>query len=405
MTAKRAKVRQRLTVKTFSLSRGASAAKLVYAMVRVASTGPCASQPAPDRKEESVCSAYILYMHPSISTPSIRSFHSMSFTRSLSSALYRSIDSAKHSLATALRMDVMPPTAAGHGRLLIYTLSSPEDIHAVATGCDADMGGASKMKLEIDPQEGTGRFWGTLSSEVPRNAKLERSGYAGFRNRNRPTLFGAQTWDTTMHPYVRLRVRNRLAGPPSSSNSNSPSASLRSALSSSTFDGNASTYARAVQALGLDLANGPGPKFFVNVQTDGPVTSDLFQHRLLLDESKGNAWQDVSIPLSDFILINTGEVSASQVKMMREKIRTVGISAVLEPPSLGDLESQSGQGANAGAPDVLRQQQNEEDTSSRESQATQTAAGSRRGAKYNFDLGIEKIEMLSEEALEEEQTA
>lgn len=53
-----------------------------------------------------------------------------------------------------------------------------------------------------------------------------------------------------------------------------------------------------MHALGLNLPAKPGPKFFVNVQTDGPVTSDLFQHRLFLDESKGNAWQDVIVSFS-----------------------------------------------------------------------------------------------------------
>lgn len=243
-----------------------------------------------------------------------------------------------------MRMDVTAPTSEDHASLLIYPLASREDVKQMAFGCDADVGGLSSARLELDPEESKGRFFGTLSSELPRGAKIERSGYAGIRNKvsvkeqkrappsskgglrvatlslvstdvfpywlstrychrqTRTTLFGCQTWDTTDHPFLRLRVRNRLAGPPSvqpgssstSSSSTLASSPLRSALSGG-FNEDTPVSVRAAHALGLNLANRPGPKFFVNVQTDGPVTSDLFQHRLVLDESKGNAWQDVIV--------------------------------------------------------------------------------------------------------------
>lgn len=221
----------------------------------------------------------------------------MSYSRSLTSAFSRSIDQAKHSIAAALRFEVSPPTSAADSRIDLYSLASAADVRTLATGCDADIGGLSSAKVDVDPQDGRGRFWGTLSSEIPRKAKLQRSGYAAFRNKNRPTLFSTQTWDTTMHPYLLLRVKNRLAESVSGSpGTSSSSPSLRSALSPSSPDGSrVSTRVRAIHALGLNLPAKPGPKFFVNVQTDGPVSSDLFQHRLLLDESKGSAWQDVIV--------------------------------------------------------------------------------------------------------------
>lgn len=323
----------------------------------------------------------------------------MSFGKNFSNALYRSIDQAKHSIASAIRMDVLPPTSASHGRTPIYSLQSAQEVEQLATGSDADLGGASKMQLGLDKEEGKGRFYGTLSTEVPPNAKLERSGYAAFRNRTRSTLFGAQTWDTTMHPYLRLRVRNRLAGPPSGEVSNNIAAKVRIAHPTSSSIQRASAYTRAVHALGLDRANTPGPKFFVNIQTDGPVTSDLFQHRLLLDERKGNAWQDVIIPLTDFVLMNTGEVAPSQINMMREKLRTVGVSVVLETPNLDNLKPANTQNSQGSAPNALRSQTSAEEGGKERSQI---ATGSRRGIKYNFDLGIEHIEAISDDALIEE---
>lgn len=208
-------------------------------------------------------------------------------------ALSRSIDHAKLSLASALRFEVTAPTTLTDAQILFYSLTSMEDVKTMATGCDSDIGGLSSVKVDLDPKESKGRFWGTLSSEIPRSSKMERSGYAGFRNKNRPTLFGVQTWDSTMHPYLCLRVKNRLAKVVQDS---SKSSSLRSAISSNSSSLSANQ--KAIHALGLDLPTKAGPKFFVNVQTDGPVTSDLFQHRLTLDESKGDAWQDVIVSTS-----------------------------------------------------------------------------------------------------------
>ncbi|UZJ51763.1 hypothetical protein CBS101457_001083 [Exobasidium rhododendri] len=339
----------------------------------------------------------------------------MSFARSLSSALTRSLDSARISLASALRFEVSAPTAADDSRLLLYKFSSSADVKQMATGCDADIGGLSSMKIDLDTQEGKGRFWGTLSNEIPRNAKIQRSGYAGFRNKNRPTLFGSQTWDTTMHPYLCLRVKNRMASPTSrsSSPSSTSSPSLRSALSSSSSSGATVAQRNAIHALGLNLPATAGPKFYVNLQTDGPVTSDLFQHRLFLDESKGNEWQDVVIPLSDFVLLNSGQVSPSQIKMMREKIRTVGLSTMLEhPASVTYTAGKSAEIVEANSPpNALRSKGGVEDDfgsdgnligeDDRPSRETANVGVKRRGASYNFDLGIESISAISEEGLSE----
>ena len=73
----------------------------------------------------------------------------------------------------------------------------------------------------------------------------------------------------------------------------------------------------------------------MNVQTDGPVTTDLYQHRLQLDERVGpDEWQTITIPLDAFVLTNTGVVSDVQVSMLREKVLTVGLSVLMEPPQL-----------------------------------------------------------------------
>lgn len=56
--------------------------------------------------------------------------------------------------------------------------------------------------------------------------------------------------------------------------------------------------------------------------------SDLFQHRLLIPSSPDdlNKWTKVYVPLSSFVLTNSGALSETQVGMMRNKVRTVGLS-------------------------------------------------------------------------------
>lgn len=106
---------------------------------------------------------------------------SMSYMKSLVSALNRSVEMARQSTVSALRMDVAP-TARSEGALPLWGMASAEHIKNFATGSDSDIGGLSTCKLALD-QEGKGRFFGTLSTEIPRGGKIERSGYAGFRNR------------------------------------------------------------------------------------------------------------------------------------------------------------------------------------------------------------------------------
>ncbi len=328
-----------------------------------------------------------------------------------------------------MRMDVNPTTRS-EGLLSLWALRSRRDVGNFATGSDKDIGGLSTCVLgvEDDAAESSsassssskGRFYGTVSTDLPRNSRIERSGYAAFRNKSRPTLFGQQTWDTTIHPLLALRVRNRLAKPtgfgikeklseaaPEEEKALAGSPALRQALHATSV-GRSPIEARAIHALGIGLSEPMGPKFFINIQTDGPVTSDLFQHRLYFDERMGDAWQTVVIPFDDFVLTNTGQVAMSQLTMMRERIRTIGISVVLEGPTfpLGKREG----GGSPAAPSALRkraEQQNapaegESDwaadgglqsaTSEDGAASVQrgSARGSRRGHTFNFDLGIEE---------------
>ncbi|KAI0749841.1 complex I intermediate-associated protein CIA30 [Daedaleopsis nitida] len=185
---------------------------------------------------------------------------------------------------------------------LLYTFNTREDIEGCDTGCDADVGGTSNVNFaldettskathpekshsasEINIERPSGKFWGEMRLGV--RSGLEgriRGGYAGFRSKPRNTLFGEMTEDVSNHEFLALRVR--ALGHPRTRNS-----------------------------------------YFVNLQTDGPITTDLWQHRLFFRRDDGG-WEDVFIPFKDFVLTNTGELVADQVEMYRERVRTIGIS-------------------------------------------------------------------------------
>ncbi|KAI0787994.1 complex I intermediate-associated protein CIA30 [Fomes fomentarius] len=186
--------------------------------------------------------------------------------------------------------------------MTLFAFNSREDIDQFATGCDADVGGTSTVNFALDestakpripeksssPHEvilnrATGKFWGEMSLSVRSGLEGQiRGGYAGFRSKPRTTLFGEITEDVSNHEYIALRVR--ALGHPRTRNS-----------------------------------------YFVNLQTDGPITTDLWQHRLFFRRDDGG-WEDIFIPFRDFVLTNAGELVPHQVQMYRERVRTVGIS-------------------------------------------------------------------------------
>lgn len=126
----------------------------------------------------------------------------------------------------ALRMNPSPKP----GALPIFSfhhapLTSLSDI---ATGSDADIGGVSTAEITLVPstvsevvvEEEQGEaedatashmaFHGTLSLHVPPEfAGRIRTGYAAFRSKTRPSLFGEDTWNLELYSHLRVQVAYR----------------------------------------------------------------------------------------------------------------------------------------------------------------------------------------------------
>lgn len=97
-------------------------------------------------------------------------------------------------------------------------ITSPSEF---ATGSDVDIGGLSTCALTPVPSTSTSAettsqeqdylaFHGNLSLKVPpAYAGRIRTGYAAFRNKSRPTLFGEDTWDLGLYSHLRVVVGYR----------------------------------------------------------------------------------------------------------------------------------------------------------------------------------------------------
>ncbi|KAF2089974.1 CIA30-domain-containing protein [Saccharata proteae CBS 121410] len=164
----------------------------------------------------------------------------------------------------------------------LITFSEPSSIGDCKSMSDKDIGGFSHAHLDFVPEgEGEGahaRFHGSISTDVPANLPhVQRSGYAGWRTLDRKrTLFGKSLWDIDPYRYLAMTIRS------------------------------------------------DGRKYFVNVQTESIVPTDLHQHRLY--PRKIGEWETILIDWNDFVRTNHGMLVEPQKEMLRQRVKSVGIS-------------------------------------------------------------------------------
>ncbi|KZV87178.1 CIA30-domain-containing protein [Exidia glandulosa HHB12029] len=169
-------------------------------------------------------------------------------------------------------------------RRTLFNFRTEEDLRQFVFGSDADIGGLSTAQMDLKGPGGTARFWGNLSLDVQPalRGKLLKSGYAGFRNRRRTTLFGDITEDLSFYDYIVLRVRG--AGDPRTRHG-----------------------------------------IYVNMQTSDAFHDELWQHKLETLRNDGG-WEDVYLPLDKFQLTTGGQPDMTQLKMDRRKVWMFGVS-------------------------------------------------------------------------------
>jgi NADH dehydrogenase [ubiquinone] 1 alpha subcomplex assembly factor 1 len=158
------------------------------------------------------------------------------------------------------------------------------------TMSDFSVGGYSTANLSqvpaTDSEPSHILFHGNISTKLPENRpEVQRTGYAAFRNQDRGrSLFGRLFWDVDAYMYLALRLKS------------------------------------------------DGRRYFVNIQTDSIVETDIHQHRLYTKHHKGaegpddpGSWETVLIKFHEFVRTNHGVVTEPQSEMLRQKVRSFGI--------------------------------------------------------------------------------
>jgi len=166
---------------------------------------------------------------------------------------------------------------------------------------DQDIGGFSTSNLDWQPPcesaepashentHGHAKFHGVISNKLPKNRpEIHRTGYAAWRTKDRgSTIFGRSVWDIDPYAYLALRIKS------------------------------------------------DGRKYFINLQTESIVPTDIHQHRLYA--RRPGEWETVLIKWNDFVRTNHGMVVEPQSEILRQKIRTIGVGLIDRIPGPFEL--------------------------------------------------------------------
>lgn len=175
----------------------------------------------------------------------------------------------------------------------LIEFSEPDSVEMCKRMSDADHGGFSSANIDFVPASSDdskhARFHGRISTQLPPDRpEIQRSGYAGWRTYDRGfTLFGKSIWDIDPYSFLALRVKS---------------------------DGRA---------------------YFVNIQTESVIPTDLHQHRLYC-RTPGK-WETIFIRFDDFVRTNHGLVVEPQSEMLRQKVLSVGLSLIDRIPGPYEL--------------------------------------------------------------------
>ena len=190
--------------------------------------------------------------------------------------------------------------------LVDFTTPPNNDTHTwMKTMSDRGVGGVSTSSITHVPATATTpshiRWHGNISTALPQNKpNIQRTGYAAFRNQDRGiSLMGRLYWNVEPYNYLGIRVQS------------------------------------------------DGRRYFVNVQTDSIVETDIHQHRLYTEHDSGTPgdaseaeWETVHIKWHDFVRTNHGSVVEPQSDMLLQKVKSVGIGLIDRQPGPFDLRIQ-----------------------------------------------------------------
>ncbi|KAK4674425.1 hypothetical protein QC763_120440 [Podospora pseudopauciseta] len=202
----------------------------------------------------------------------------------------RSMDELKRLSNIAIKMEGV---TGPQGPRELFDFRTPSSIEDCKVMSDDEIGGLSTSHLDwiVAPPAGSvpasqlpspnapgyAKFYGNISTYLPADRPdIKRTGYAAFRTQDRPrNLFTRGLWDIDPYIYLALRVKS------------------------------------------------DGRSYFVNVQTESIVPTDLHQHRLFV--KKPGEWETVLIKWNNFVRTNHGFVVEPQTEILRQKVKSIGV--------------------------------------------------------------------------------
>lgn len=216
----------------------------------------------------------------------------------------RSLDEFKRLSSIALRFEaIKSPTKA----FPLIQFDSPDDLTLCKRMSDKDIGGFSTANLDFNPESEKEpshmKFHGNISIALPKGqSHIQKTGYSGWRTLDRgATIFGKSLWDVSLYNYLAIQFKS------------------------------------------------DGRKYFVNIQTESIVHTDIHQHRL--HSKTPGEWETILIKWNDFVRTNHGQVVEPQREMLTQKVRTVGMSLIDRIPAPYEICIGKVWATNAGSDD------------------------------------------------------
>ncbi|KAF2021729.1 CIA30-domain-containing protein [Aaosphaeria arxii CBS 175.79] len=218
----------------------------------------------------------------------------------------RSLDEFKRLSNVALKFEAISTPKKAYPLILF---DDEDSLTRCKRMSDKDIGGFSTANFDFVPasekEPPHARFSGNISIELPKNQPhVQRTGYAGWRTHDQGyTIFGKSVWNVDPYNYLAIHFKS------------------------------------------------DGRKYFVNVQTESIVHTDIHQHRL--HSKTPGEWETILIKWNEFVRTNHGQVVEPQREMLTQKVRTVGAALIDRIQGPYDLSISKVWATNAGPDDEI----------------------------------------------------
>ncbi|KAB8236826.1 putative complex I intermediate associated protein [Aspergillus alliaceus] len=222
-----------------------------------------------------------------------------------------------------------------------YVLLDFED-DATVSGCktmaDRAVGGFSTASLDYVPADAAAkspahaRFHGSISTKLPNNWRVERTGYAAFRNKDRGLwIFGRLFWDVDPYSYLALRVK-------SDGRRYTVNIQTDSIVETDIHQHRLYTRHHRVQEASpdefLSAAEATESPEFAETQyphgippalSDVPPESTIMSTSTSATTSGTTGWETILLPFNSFVRTNHGMVVEPQTSIIRNRVKSIGI--------------------------------------------------------------------------------